>query len=147
MTTSNADFMRWKEEKRKFPVFDLPYDIRCYVFKHVVAEVPRMAVFLPSSNYFGAGTGISLPKATQAKNRLLRQETILAALKHNVVEIHSGPGNDRLQDWLTTLTFPLVKHTRCTNGFDAIHRLCFPYFSRLPHQSLPLGRLIQTSSS
>jgi hypothetical protein len=48
------------------------------------------------------------------------------------MEVHSGPGNERLRAWLAKVDFSGVE-TSCKTGFDAITSLRFPYFSYFPY--------------
>ncbi len=54
--------------------------------------------------------------------------------KAAILEIHSGPGNAKLQ---SDLKFDRLSETFLKSGLEAIHKLKFPYFSRFPHHMLP----------
>ncbi|KAK3715590.1 hypothetical protein LTR37_007078 [Vermiconidia calcicola] len=125
---------RARELRGKFPIHDLPYELRHRVLEFV-ADRSTIAVYLPG--YYGAPTAIPLPRGvTQAGDKKLRLEAILVAIKQATLEIHSGPANEKLQKWLASLNFTPIVDSRLVSGFEAIHCLRFPYFSRYPHRSL-----------
>lgn len=126
-----------------FPIMDLPYDIREKILQFDALDYVSQAspslhirVYLPG-NYNAAPTAIRLPPLTQAGDRTLRLQSILVTIKLITVEIHSGPGNARLQTWLESLNLDGSGETRLRTGFDAVHSLYFPYFSRYPFYTLP----------
>ncbi|KAK5686059.1 hypothetical protein LTS10_002173 [Elasticomyces elasticus] len=61
---------------------------------------------------------------------------ISLALENTTFVIHSGPGNDRFQEWPGKLDLSIVSSNYST-GFTAIKSLSFPYFSRFRHQIYP----------
>ncbi|KAK5173131.1 uncharacterized protein LTR77_003253 [Saxophila tyrrhenica] len=124
-------------------IFQLNHDVRSIIFDFVAGDHGVIRPFT-RGNAYNLPSCITLPTgAVQAGSRQFRQETLLAVLRTTTLEIHNGPGNKRLQDWLRSLRFDAVKdesnRVRNGNGFNAIHRLSFPYFSRFPHARLPPG--------
>lgn len=103
-----------------------PSEVRALILDHTV-EQGTTRVFLPRG-----ATPIPLPPAARAGDRLLRKETIRTTILKTQIEIHSGPGNAKLQNWLGKLDFTDISNTMA-NGFDAVKALKFPYFSRFPH--------------
>ena len=95
----------------------------------------NIRVFLPGRNG-DPPTPILLPITARVGNRQLRQETVRAGLMVSTLEIHSKRGNEKLQKWLSSLSLTEASGSQ-RNGFDAVKKLRFPYFSRFPHQSLP----------
>ena len=125
---------RVKEVRKKFRLFGLPYEVRHEILGYV-ADAMSIAVYLPGIGGMPS-TAIPLPLVTQVGDRRLRLETILLAIKQTTLEIHSGPANQKLQVWLASLNFSHTGNTSLCNGFDAVHSLRFPYFSRFPHRIL-----------
>lgn len=70
---------------------------------------------------------------SQAGSRQLRLESIHATLNTATLEIHSGPANAKLQRWLSSIDLTCSGTGNLSKGFDAVHSLLFPYFSRFPH--------------
>ena len=81
-------------------------------------------VFLPGK-YGQTPTGPPLPNVAKTSNCQHDQEATLVTLKQTIIAIHSGPGNERFQEWLANVDFSDLP-TRLQNGFDAIHSLGFP---------------------
>lgn len=130
-------------EAPKFPIMELPFDVREKILAFnaldfVTARSPslRIAVYLPGK-YGRAPTAIRLPPITQAGDRKLRLESILVTIKLVTLEVHSGPGNAKLQKWLASLRLRGSGETGLTTGFDAVHSLYFRYFSFYPFDHLP----------
>lgn len=126
----------------KFPINILPFDIREKIleadaldFGSSYSPSLRIRVFLPGRNG-QASTAIRLPPISQAGDRKLRLECILITIKLISFEIHSGPGNAKLQKWLGELYLQGSGETRLGSGFDAVRSLFFPYFSRYPYYAL-----------
>ena len=105
---------------------DLPYDARYVVLEHMTPK-QNIRAFLRRER-----VGLELPIVARAGNRQLRRECLLVALNSCTMEIHSGPGNERLREWLAKISFDGVG-TRCKTGFDAITSLKFPYFGYFPY--------------
>ncbi|WPB05647.1 uncharacterized protein RHO25_010300 [Cercospora beticola] len=59
-------------------------------------------------------------------------ETIRSTLMTVALEVHSGWGNARLQQWLSELRLAEISKNMA-DGFDAVRALRFPYFSRFPY--------------
>lgn len=123
----------------KFRIMDLPYDIRERILRQDTLEfVSRtspslcIAVYLPGING-GASTAMRLPPVTQAGDRELRMQSMLVTIKLITFEIHSGPGNAKLQRWLRSINLQASGQTHLNTGFDAVHSLYFPYFSYFPY--------------
>lgn len=136
MTSKRAKLLQWYNAQ-KFDIMALPWDVRHNILEYI-CDRTTMPVFL--RNIYGwSPTGTPLPAIARAGDRRLRLETILVSIKQTTLEIHSGPGNANLQEWLNSLNFTLIgEETGLRKGVDAIHSLSFPYFSRFPHQSLPV---------
>jgi hypothetical protein len=107
------------------PLMRLPYDVRYEILKNVVPAQNIRAFLVRES------VGIQLPAIAYAGSTKLRRECLLVALNQCTMEIHSGPGNERLQAWLAKVDFAGVD-TSCKTGFDAITSLRFPYFGFFP---------------
>lgn len=138
LTTAND-----KPKPREFRIMALPFDVREKILQFVALDFIKkrspslnLAVYLPGING-KTSTAIRLPPITQAGDRKLRLETILITLKLVTLEIHSGPGNAMLQKWLESLRLDKSGQTTLCAGFDAVHSLEFPYFSRYPFHFLP----------
>ncbi|KAM0722202.1 hypothetical protein Q7P37_001643 [Cladosporium fusiforme] len=110
-----------------FPIMALPWDVRHTILEHMV-EAQTIRTFLRN-----ASTAIKLPEVARAGSSKLRRECLLVTLKKCTIEIHSGPGNAAFQAWLAEVDFNGIETNNCRNGFDAIHALSFPYFSRFPY--------------
>ena len=133
-TVENAkDFDRL--DAKLCPLMALPYDLRHEILSYV-CNAQKMPVFLRGI-YGIPPTAVPLPSIARAGNRKLRAEVILVILKQTTLEIHSGPGNAKLQEWLESIDLSVSKETSLKSGFDAVHDLLFPYFSRYPHRTLP----------
>lgn len=104
------------------PSMNMPYDLRYMVLQHIVPSQNIRAFLCRES------VGLSLPTIAYAGNTQLRRECLLVALNSCTMDIHSSPGNARLQAWLAKVDFTGVS-TSCKTGFDAITSLTFPYFS------------------
>ena len=105
---------------------DLPYDVRYLVLEHMTPK-QNIRAFLRRER-----VGLQLSIVARAGNRQLRRECLLVALNSCTMEVHSGPGNERLREWLAKVDFTDVG-TRCETGFDAITSLTFPYFGYFPY--------------
>ncbi len=127
-------------ELNPFDLFELPYEARSIILGHVAGANTIIRPLLPGNTY-NPRTAIALPAGpVQAGDRALRQETLLEVLKSSTIEIHSGLGNHRFQGWLGSLRFDKLKgQSSIVSGYNAVHRLSFPYFSRFPHRTLPPG--------
>lgn len=128
------------DQPEKFDLMQLPFDNREQILGYVACGKSTIRPFLRAVQFWDwsmAPTKIDMPAIARAGDRKLRQEVILVTLKHVTIEIYSGPGNQKLRDWLPTLDFSLVEGTSLSNSFGAIHKLRFPYFSYYPHHSLP----------
>lgn len=128
---------------KPFRIMDFPFDIRekilaCNALDFVAAHSPslRIPVYLPGK-YGMPSTAIRLPPVTKAGDRKLCLEAILVIIKLATLEIHSGEGNAKLQKWLASLRLQGSGETDLRTGFDAVHSLYFPYFSRYPFHILP----------
>jgi hypothetical protein len=108
------------------PLMRLPYDVRDEILKNIV-PAQNIRAFLKRES-----VGIQLPAIAYAGSTKLRRECLLVALNQCTMEIHSGPGNERLQAWLAEVDFASVD-TSCKTGFDAITSLKFPYFGFFPY--------------
>jgi hypothetical protein len=108
------------------PFMRLPYDVKYATLKEIV-PAQNIRAFLQRSS-----VRIQLPSIAYAGNTNLRRECLLVALNQCTMEIHSGPGNERLRAWLAKVDFSGVG-TSCKTGFDAITSLTFPYFSYFPY--------------
>lgn len=116
-----------------FRLLDLDWHAR-RAFLEVLIGKSTVAVFLPG-RYGQQAIGIKLPIITRV-NKQLRTESLLVAIEETTFEIHSGPGNTKFQNWLTKVDFtPLHGDVpdNIKNGFDAVQKLRFPFFSRFPH--------------
>jgi hypothetical protein len=134
MTAENAkDFDRL--DSKLFALMALPYDLRHEILSYVCSS-QKMPVFLKGIRGMPR-TAVLLPSIARAGDRKLRAEVILVSLKHTTMEIHSGPGNAKLQEWLESIDLSVSEQTSLNSGFEAVHALSFPYFSRYPHVSLP----------
>jgi hypothetical protein len=121
--------------EKKFDIIRLPYALRHEVFSYV-CERRTMPVFLKGIHGMPP-QAVPLPTIARVGDRKLRTETILVAITQTTLEVHSGPGNAKLQKWLSSIDFTVSGETSLQSGFDAVHSLYFPYFSRYPHGSLP----------
>lgn len=101
--------------------------MRLHMILSYVVDPQALRVFLKNSKI-----GIQRPELAHAGDKKLRLECLLVALNMCTVEIHSGPGNAKLQNWLSKIAFAGIE-TFLKTGFDAIHSLNFPYFSRFPY--------------
>lgn len=116
--------------KSRFCIMSLPFAAREQILQYL-QECKTVRVFLPGLNGVRP-TPIQLPTTARAGDRTLRLETIRTTLLNSEIEIHSGPANHQLQQWLASLDFsPISMHLK--DGFDAVRALSFPYFSRFPH--------------
>ena len=113
---------------KKFELMRLPYDLRHLVLEHLTPK-QNIRVFLRNSRI-----PIRLPEAAHAGDKKLRRECLLVALNMCTIEIHSGPGNASLRNWLSKIDLTGIE-SFCETGFDAITSLTFPYFSRFPYGS------------
>ena len=113
----------------------LPYDVRYEILEHII-PAQNIRAYLKRER-----VGIELPAIARAGSTQLRRECLLVALNSCTMEVHSGPGNARLQKWLAKVNFSSVG-TSCETGFDAITSLLFPYFSYFPYG----GREITTDN-
>lgn len=111
---------------KKFELMRLPYDVRHLVLEHLTPK-QNIRVFLR-----GGEIPIRLPVAARARDKQLRRECLLVALKTCTIEIHSGPGNASLRSWLSKVNLNGID-SFCKTGYDAITSLTFPYFSRFPY--------------
>lgn len=119
------------DNSKKFIIMGLGYDTRHEILSHI-CDTGTMPVFLRA--YRGMPpTAIPLPPLARARDRKLRAEMILVAIKQATLEIHSGPANKKLQEWLSSIDLSITSNTSLLTGFDAVHSLSFPYFSRFPH--------------
>ncbi|KAI7495322.1 hypothetical protein KC367_g7427 [Hortaea werneckii] len=123
-----------KSIESKVQIMRLQPEIREIILDHLCEET-TIAVFL-RGNAFSFPTRIKLPVTARAGDRLLRQETIRTALEKATFRIDSFPGNQAFQTWLERVDLREVSKNY-VNGFDAIKRLLFPYFSRFPHSNYP----------
>ena len=121
-----------------FPIMRLPLELREEVFKHHAIDFMapqnssmRIRVFLAGNNG-RMPTAIPLPPLTKAGSRQVRLEVLSVTIKLITFEIHSGPGNAKLQRWLEGIDLGASGQTSLKTGFDAVHSLIFPYFSRFP---------------
>jgi hypothetical protein len=105
---------------------DLPYDVRYMILERMTPK-QNIRAFLRRER-----VGLQLPIISRAGNIKLRRECLLVALNSCTMEIHSGPGSERLRAWLAKVSFEGVD-TSCETGFDAITSLTFPYFSYFPY--------------
>ena len=133
MTEDNAKHFNVLE--MKFEIMLLPYAIRHDILSYV-CERRNMPVFLKGIHGMPP-TAVPLPTIARVRDRKLRAEAILVTIKQTTLEVHSGPGNAKLQKWLSSIDFTVSGETSLQSGFDAVHSLYFPYFSRYPHASLP----------
>ena len=122
--------------KKRSKLMCLPYELRHEVLSYL-CEIETMPVFLRGRNGMPP-TAIPLPPIARAGDSALRAEAILVNIKQTTLEIHSGPGNAELRKWLSSIDFSVSGETSLESGFDAVHSLSFPYFSRYPHASLPV---------
>ena len=114
-----------------FNLMKLPFELRAKILEHVLDESTLM-VYLKNS----IGPGVRLPTVANAGDLQLRAEAILVTIQNTTFEVHSGPGNEGFQAWLTDIDFSKIEgSTNCTNGFDAVQKLSFPFFSRFPHRN------------
>jgi len=104
----------------------LPYDVRYIILERTI-PAQNIRAYLKRER-----VGIELPAIARADSTQLRRECLLVALDSCTMEVHSGPGNARLQKWLAKVDFSGVG-TSCETGFDAIISLLFPYFSYFPY--------------
>jgi len=72
----------------------------------------------------------SLAEAAHGVNDQLFGETLVLGFKRTIIEVHSGPGNTKLQAWLADQDLSGMGEGM-TNGFDAVHTLEF----RFPHRN------------
>lgn len=114
----------------KFHIMLLPFTVREQILQHL-RPVKIIRVFLPGFNG-PRPTPIQLPITAHAGDKTLRLETIRTTLLNSQLEIHSGPANRQLQQWLASLDFSAIS-TNLQDGFDVVRKLSFPYFSRFPH--------------
>lgn len=117
----------------------LPFEVRGIFLEHLFPET-TFAFFLRGTNG-RQRTGIPLPPITLTTKQL-RLESLKVAINRTEIEIHSGPGNHAFQNWLGNIDFSIHgdMDNAIINGFDAVKRLSFPYFSRFPHPNLPPDR-------
>ncbi|KJX93138.1 hypothetical protein TI39_contig4387g00001 [Zymoseptoria brevis] len=124
-------------ESEPLPFFDLSFDLRQAVLMQVFPS-STLGVFL-RGNVHNFSVGVLFPPIVRATKRL-RAEGLYAALKQTDLEIRSGPGNAAFTAWLATIDFSLLHgdiNTNIATGFDAVHKLSFPFFSRFPYWHLP----------
>lgn len=131
---TEANKKRFDKLGKPFPLMCLPYELRHEILSYV-CNSGRMKVFLRGI-YGMPRTAIPLPVIARAGSRQLRTEVILISLKQAILEVHSGPGNAKLQEWLAKVDLSASGNTSLKSGFDAVHQLFFPYFSRFPHRTL-----------
>ncbi|KAK3718716.1 hypothetical protein LTR37_004935 [Vermiconidia calcicola] len=118
-------------DKKKFPIIGLPFDARACVLSHLC---PTMNVRVYLRGVRGQPPSeMPLPAVVHAGDRKLRLEAIIVTIKQSTLEIHSGPGNAKLQEYLASLDFSSTGETNLITGFEAVRSLTFPYFSRFPH--------------
>lgn len=119
-----------------FAFFDLPFEIRELVLVELIGH-PTICVYL-RGNFYSTPTYIPMVKQITAYgNHQLRVEGLLLTLKKATWEIHSFVGNQKFQAWLEELDFTDAKGSSIITGFEAVHDLAFPYFSRFPYYNLP----------
>ncbi|GIZ48066.1 hypothetical protein CKM354_001114100 [Cercospora kikuchii] len=125
--------------RSKFELMLLDPEIRERIIEYAVradfySDQPVIAVFRPgqASGLLPAPPAIKMSTLTRARDRQLRLETIRSTLMTVVLEVHSGWGNARLQQWLSELRLSEISKNM-TDGFDAVRALRFPYFSRFPY--------------
>ena len=92
---------------------DLPYDIRYAILEQMTPK-QNLRAFLKRER-----VGLELSIIARVGNIQLRRECLLVALNSCTMEIHSGPGSERLRAWLAKVDFTNVG-TSCKTGFDAI---------------------------
>ncbi|CAK1365484.1 unnamed protein product [Cercospora beticola] len=117
-------------KKPTLRIMSLPFAVREQILQHL-QEVKTVRVFLLGL-YGVRPTPIQLPITARAGDRTLRLETIRTTLLNSEIEIHSGPANHQLQQWLASLDFSCIP-PNLRDGFDVVRKLSFPYFSRFPH--------------
>lgn len=115
------------------PLMSFEVELRDKILEYLVHGSPIRVFLAPRGR--DPPTAIQLPITARVGNRKLRQETIRVALMNTTLEIHSGPGNRKLQQWLSSIDLSLASKGQ-TNGFDAVKKLSFPYFSFLPYDRL-----------
>jgi hypothetical protein len=120
--------------KKKIDLFELPYEVRTNIYGYLVGA-PRLPAFL-RFRYGMSPKQIDIEPLAQAGNRALRQEVLNTTLQTATIELHSGEGNRKFQQWLGSLSFDAQKDDRVNHGLDAVHSLRFPFFSRFPHRHL-----------
>lgn len=119
-----------------FKFFELPFEVREIVLEEIIGQ-PTIKVFL-RGNWYSNPTFIPMVRQITAYgNHQLRVEGLLVTLKNATWELHSFQGNQKFQAWLDTLDFTDAQGSGITTGYEAIHHLKFPYFSRFPHATLP----------
>lgn len=122
-------------DKHVFNLIGLPYATRHEILSYV-CDKKTTPVFLKGVRGL-LPTAVPLPSIARAGDRQLRVETILVAIKQTTLEVHSGPGNTMLQEWLSKIDCTVSGQTSLRTGFEAVHSLSFLFFSRFPHRSLP----------
>lgn len=125
------------ERIRMYPLLRIgDFNIRTKILDLVIEPVTQ-PFFLKSAN---GKKGTELPISPLAKqhNERFRLEAIYVTLNKSTIEIHSGPANAGVQQWLAGMDFTaLGGDTSYKTGFDAVKSLKFPFFSRFPHRKLP----------
>jgi hypothetical protein len=122
-----------EEPEEPFILMGLPWDVRYKILEQLIGT-QNLRVFLMGTYQSGryCDIPICLPEVARAGSTKLRHECLLVALNKCTVEIHSGPGNARFQNWLSKVDFTNTESFLET-GFDAITSLYFTYFSRFPY--------------
>lgn len=137
MTEANAECFNAFDRKRIFRFMDLPFDVRHHILTYVCTSATKTTrVFL--KGLYGSPTTVPLPPIARTANRRVKSEALLVTIKQTTFEIHSGPGNAKFQNWLSSIDLTASGETSLKKGFDAVHSLAFPYFSHYPHASLPV---------
>ena len=135
MAPENADLLY----EKPFNFMELPYELRHMILSYICGS-RTMRVFL-NGNYYSPPTTVPLPAIAKVDDPKLSAEATLVSIKQATIEIHSGPGNAKFQQWLSSIDFSASGETSLQSGFDAVHSLSFLYFSRYPHRFLPAHAL------
>ena len=121
--------------KGKFLLMDLPSELRINIINLAIKPI-KTAVFLKARNG-RKPTPIPLPPIVRTRDKRLRLASLMVTIEKTTLEIHIGPANTAVQEWLSHIDFTKLEgDTSYETGFDAVNALHFPYFSRFPYKQL-----------
>lgn len=125
------------ERIRLYPLLRLPaFKMRTKILDLAIEPITTL-FFLKSTNG-KKGTGLPLSPLAKHPNERFRLDALYVTLNKSTIEIHSGPANKSVQQWLASINFKAIEgDTNYKTGLDAVKSLRFPFFSRFPHTTLP----------